>query len=124
MKTQQIWVGRMGAKNGFDNSDFVVVEFTGEQLGYWRHSEDVWGNRGADYRIFSTEDGRILIHLIHWSRWQGEDTFANILEFLSLKDAIKAGWRKVLENAGAIPRRVASLKKWREWRRGQNADVE
>jgi len=120
MMAQQVWIGRRGAKGGFDNSDYTVVEFQGKELGYWRNSEGIWDNRGTDYHVFSTEDGRILVHKVDWSRMQGEDTFASILEFPSLKDAVKSGWRRVLENSGAIPRRVVSLRKWREWRQRQS----
>jgi len=31
----------------------------------------------------------------------------------NLGEAVKAGWRTVLENAGVIPRRVRSLREWR-----------
>jgi hypothetical protein len=114
METVKVWVGRKGACCGFDNSDYTIIEFAGEELGYWREVDDpVWQNHGTDYRIYRTEDESILIHRTDWSRWANEDTYASILEFASLEDAIKAGWRTVLENAGVIPRRVRSLREWR-----------
>jgi hypothetical protein len=125
MKTYQVWTGRKGARNGMDYSDYEIVEFTGQELGYWRVSDDpVWDNRGTDYRVFQTEEGNILIHRIRWSRMSGEDTFADILEFASLENAIKAGWRRVLENANVIPRRVRSLREWRRERERQQQSSE
>jgi len=123
MKTHQIWVGRKGARNGFDNSDYEIIEFTGQELGYWRDVDDpVWRNRGTDFRIFQTDESTIIIHRVDWSRWEGEDTFASILEFADLTEAVRAGWRTVLENAGVIPRRVRSLREWRRERERQQAE--
>ena len=116
-KTIKVWVGRKGARNGYDNSDYEIIEIVGQELGYWRDTDDpVWNNRGTDFRVFRTEEGTILIHRTDWSRWENEDTLATILEFASLEDAAKNGWRRVLENAGVIPRRVRSLREWRRER--------
>jgi hypothetical protein len=123
MKTYQVWTGRKGARNGCDNSEYEIIEFTGQELGFLREVEDpTWDNRGTDYRVFRTEDGTVLIHRVDWSRWANEDTFANVFEFASLEDAIKAGWRRMLENAGVIPRRVRSLREWRAERERQQAE--
>jgi len=116
METIKIWEGRKGAKNGCDDSDFQIIEFTGQQLGYLRTSDDPWDNRGTDYRIYQTHEGLIVIHRTDWSRWENEDTRATIFEFASLEEATKNGWRRVLENAGVIPRRVRSLREWRRER--------
>ena len=125
METTKIWIGRKGARNGLDNSDYEIVEFTGQELGYWRDTDDpIWNNRGTDFRAFQTEEGTILIHRVDWSRWANEDTFANILEFASLNDATRSGWRTVLENAGVIPRRVRSLREWRAERERQQQSSE
>jgi hypothetical protein len=125
METIKIWIGRKGARNGLDNSDYEIVEFTGQELGYWRDTDDpIWNNRGTDFRAFQTEEGTILIHRVDWSRWANEDTFANILEFASLNDATRSGWRTVLENAGVIPRRVRSLREWRAERERQQQSSE
>ena len=123
MKTHQVWIGRKGARNGLDNSDYEIVEFTGQELGYWRDVDDpVWRNRGTDFRIFHTDESTIIIHRVDWSRWEGEDTFASILEFEDLTEAVRAGWRTVLENAGVIPRRVRSLRERRRERERQQAE--
>ena len=123
MKTYQVWIGRKGARGGRDNSDYEIIEFAGRELGYLREVEDpTWDNRGTDYRVFQTEEGTILIHRVDWSRWAGEDTFGSILEFANLTDAARAGWRRVLENAGVIPRRIRSLRAWRAERERQQAE--
>jgi len=120
MKTYQVWVGRKGARNGMDCSNYEIVEFRGTELGYWRDVDDpVWRNRGTDFRVFQTEDGSIIIHRVDWSRWANEDTFGSILEFADLAEAARRGWRTVLENAGVIPRRVRSLREWRAERERQ-----
>jgi len=121
MKTYQVWTGRKGAHNGYDHSEYENIEFVGQELGYWRDSDGVWNNDGIDYRVFQTEDGSILINRIRWSRMQNEDTYADILEFASLNDAAKSGWRRVLENAGVIPRRIRSLQEWRAERQNQQS---
>jgi hypothetical protein len=123
MKTYKIWTGRAGAKNGCDDSDVQQIELAGEELGWLRVSDDpIWDDRGMDYRVFRTENNTILIHRIRWSRWQGESTYADVLEFPSLAEAAKAGWRRVLENAGVIPRRVRSLREWRAERERQRGN--
>lgn len=113
MEAIKIWAGRKGARNGCDCSNFEVIEFRGTELGWQREGGDSWDNRGVDYGVYQTEEGTILIHRIVWSRWVGEDTVATVLTFDSLDEAVKAGWRNVLENAGVIPRRVRSLREWR-----------
>ena len=122
-KTIKVWVGRKGARNGYDNSDYEIIEIVGQELGYWRDTDDpVWKNRGTDFRVFRTEEDTIVIHRVDWSRWEGEDTYASILEFENLNEAADAGWRIMLENAGVIPRRVRSLREWRRERERQQAE--
>ena len=122
METIKIWEGRRGTRNGFDNSNYTIIEFQGRQLGYWRETYDPWDNDGFDYRIYQTEENLIVIHRINWSRLANEDTYASILEFDSLEAAVNAGWRQVLENAGVLPRRVRSLREWRAERERQQAE--
>ena len=124
METIKIWEGRRGAKNGFDNSDYTVIEFQGGQLGYWRETYDPWDNRGCDYRIYQTNENLIVIHRTDWSRWQGEDTLGSFVVYGNVNDAVKAGWRTVLENAGVLPRRVRSLREWRRERERQQQSSE
>ena len=125
METIKIWEGRRATLNGFDNSDYEIIEIVGRELGYWRDVDDpIWNNYGTDFRVFQTEEGTILIHRVNWSRVQNDDTYATVLEFASLDDAAKSGWRRVLENAGVIPRRVRSLREWRRERERQQQSSE
>ena len=124
METITIWEGRRGAKNGCDDSDVQVVEFAGQQLGYLRTSDDLWDNRGTDYRIYQTHEGLIVIHRTDWSRWAGENTLGSFVVYGNLGEAVKAGWRTVLEKANVIPRRVRSLREWRAEQERQRKPME
>jgi hypothetical protein len=124
METIKIWEGRRGTRNGFDNSNYTIIEFQGRQLGYWRETYDPWDNDGCDYRIYQTDENLIVIHRTDWTRLANEDTYASILEFDSLEAAVNAGWRRVLENAGVLPRRVRSLREWRRERERQQQSSE
>lgn len=120
--TIKIWEGRKGARCGCDHSDFQIIEFNGQELGWWQSSDDR-DNRGTDVSVFQTDDGQIVIHRVNWSRWANEDTYGTIMTYDNIEAAIKDGWRNVLENVGVIPRRVRSLREWRaERERQQEAD--
>ena len=118
MKPITLWDGKKNARNGYDHSNYTLIQFTGEELGTWGMTFDDNDTRGVTYTIFRTETGSIIVHRHEWSRWQGEGDYAKVYEFASL-DAAAERYRTILENAGVISRRVVSLAEWREWNKHQ-----
>ena len=112
MTQVRIWEGRRGAVLGSDDSDYIIVTFDGESLGSWTEHLDDRGNRGVTYEVYRTVEGTIIVHRVTWSRWSNEDDTALIVEYDSLEDAAQY-YRRELENAGIIDRRVLTLDEWR-----------
>ena len=43
-------------------------------------------DRGTIYRIYKTRAGRIIVHWMEWTRWQGESSFADYAALTGLPD--------------------------------------
>lgn len=59
-----------------------VIRFSGEEVGFYRqlHGQFSSGDdRGTDYRLYKTPDGKYRVHIDTWSRWQGEESYAQLL---------------------------------------------
>jgi surface antigen len=112
MTQVRIWEGRRGSVGGCDDSDYIIVTFDGESLGSWTEHLDDRGNRGVTYDVYRTAEGTIIMHKVTWSRWEGESDYALVIEYDSLDDAAQY-YRRELENAGIIERRVLTLDAWR-----------
>ena len=106
MATICIWSGSRHVVLG---DEFVKYEeFEGETLGACWEEEN---SRGTQTTFFRTHDGRIVAHVVRWSRWEGEATHAYIHVFPSLEGVNGAAamfWWE-LENAGIIPPRTVEL---------------
>ena len=52
------------------------VEFTGEELAelttFGEHKGSPSDTRGVTETLYRAEDGRLLVYVAEWSRWQGE----------------------------------------------------
>ena len=108
MTTITIWKGSRRVVLG-DDIEFVEHEtFIGEELGAVWEEEN---SRGTQTTFYRTHDGRIVAHVVRWSRWEGEATHAYIHVFPSLDGVNGAAamfWWE-LENAGIIPPRTVEL---------------
>jgi hypothetical protein len=97
-----LWYGVRQIVNGNDVSCITEVSFTGEYLGKSCNPVHDTDHSGVDTSFFRLEDGRILAHIVHWTRIQNEPTLADIRVFNSMDDA-KVQYRLEMERAGVIP---------------------
>jgi len=108
MTTITIWKGSRRVVLG-DDIEFVEhVTFIGEELGAVWEEEN---SRGTQTVFYRTEGGKIVVHQVLWSRWEGEATHAYIHVFPSLEGVNGAAamfWWE-LEQAGIIPRPTLTL---------------
>jgi hypothetical protein len=87
MEKVSVLVGSVvAANNGFVQDNTREVEFVGEQLGsrteygYSERSGGLTDTRGVTQTLYKTEDGRLIVHVKDWSRWQGEPTTYHLQE--------------------------------------------
>ena len=71
--------------SGQTNDNRSVVQFEGEELGSWtEYGPDRDGNitdtRGVTETLYKTTDGRLIVHVDDWSRWQGEPSTVSLCE--------------------------------------------
>ena len=108
MTTITIWKGSRRVVLG-DDIEFVEYEtFIGEELGAVWEEEN---SRGTHTTFYRTHDGRIVAHVVRWSRWENEATYAYIHVFPALEgvNGAAAMFQWELENAGIIPPRTVEL---------------
>lgn len=79
MDTQTVYIGTLETlSNGASQDNRREVEFSGEKLGsttaygYDSRRGNVTDTRGVTETLYRTEDGRLVVHVKDWSRWQGE----------------------------------------------------
>jgi len=108
MDTIRIWSGSRRVVCGEDYEFVKYEEFEGETLGSCWEEEN---SRGTQTTFYQTNDGRIVAHVVRWSRWENEATYAYIHVFPSLEgvNGAAAMFQWELENAGIIPPRTTSL---------------
>jgi len=102
METVTIWKGVRRVVCGEEYAFIETVEFEGDLLGACWEEEN---SRGTQTTFYRTHDGRIVVHRVHWSRWENEATYAYIHVFPSLEGVNGAAamfWRE-LSQAGIIP---------------------
>ena len=60
------------------------AQFRGEELAqrteYGYHKGNITDTRGVTETLYRTDDGRLVVHIKDWSRWQGEPTTYSLLE--------------------------------------------
>ena len=105
MATINIWKGTKRVVRGNTYKTVAYVTFDGECLGVCWEEYD---SRGVETTVFRSSDGRIIVHQERWSRWEGEETRADVVVFPSIEDATDA-FRWELEQAGIIPRPTLTL---------------
>ena len=85
METIEVMVGRVVTGNsGQTNDTRRVVRFEGEKLGKYRlYDPGVNGGitetRGLTQTLYRAADGRLVVHVLKWTRWQGEPTTYTLL---------------------------------------------
>ncbi len=79
MEPITVTVGEVvGLDGGLVEDDRREVAFVGEKIGVWlrygEHKGRPTDTRGVTQTLYRAEDGRLVVHLSKWSRWQGEPT--------------------------------------------------
>ena len=85
MERIEIEIGRtQRASDGSESCTMRTVEFRGEELAKrsvaGQHKGRPTDTRGTRETLFRTEDGRMLVHVLQWSHWQGEPDIATLQE--------------------------------------------
>jgi len=93
-----IWRGTKRVILGEDISHVENIEIYGEVLG--ATLEERSEEHSTQTVFYRTPDGRIVVHRVHWSRWD-ETTVANVFVFSSLNEAEAMFWPE-LRQAGLI----------------------
>jgi len=108
MATYTIWRGTKRVILGEDIVHAENIEVEGDILGACWEEGDA---RGTQTVFYKTSDGMIVVHRVHWSRWENEATVANVFVFSSLEgvNGAAAMFQWELENAGIIPPRTVEL---------------
>jgi len=105
MATYTIWRGTKRVILGEDIVHAENIEVEGDILGACWEEGDA---RGTQTVFYKTSDGMIVVHRVHWSRWENEATVANVFVFSSLEEAEAMFWWE-LEQAGIVPRRTVTF---------------
>jgi len=85
MDTITVLVGTLESLNGGRTQDGRrEVTFEGERLGsittygYDTKRGNLTDTRGTDETLYRSADGRLVVHVKEWSRWQGEPTIEHL----------------------------------------------
>ncbi len=82
METITLEVGTVVVGNGFVQDDRQPVEFVGERLArrtvYGLEKGKPTDTRGVTETLYRTEDGRLVVYVENWSRWQGEASYYHL----------------------------------------------
>lgn len=85
METITVHIGTLTTlSNGAVQDDRRPVEFVGEELAqrteYGLHRGNPTDTRGVTETLYRTEDGRLVVHVEDWSRWQGEPDHHSLVQ--------------------------------------------
>jgi len=72
METITLEIGSETTIDGCRQDNLRPVQFQGEEIGSRRWFTDERGTRGTDETLYKTDDGRLVVYIEDWSRWQGE----------------------------------------------------
>ena len=115
MTTYRVWEGYRGTTNGYDDSDYTVVECEGELIAAWESIHDT--DKGTSVRVYQTEENTVVIHSVNWSNNDGDGHNGFINEYKNIQEAAADGWQRILEKMHLIQQRPLSLREWREQKR-------
>ena len=79
MDTIELSVGSLCVIDGCQQDDLRPVQFRGELVGSRRELTDDRGTRGRDESLYRTDDGRLVVYIENWSRWQGEPSYYKLI---------------------------------------------
>lgn len=87
METITVRIGSVVGMSGGQTQDNTrEVQFVGEKLatrreyGYSEHTGGITDTRGTDETLYRTEDGRLVVYVEDWSKWQGEPNRYSLVE--------------------------------------------
>lgn len=76
MDTITLKIGCYTVGNGFVQDNTRTVKFEGKRLAqrtdYEAGFNDLSDTRGTTETLYETDDGRLVVYVEEWSRWQGE----------------------------------------------------
>jgi len=80
MSTITLKVGSEVVIDGRTQENLRPVTFEGEEVGSRRWFTDDRGTRGVDETLYRTADGRLVVYVEDWSRWQGESSTYRLVQ--------------------------------------------
>lgn len=81
METIKVFVGSTKTLSGGQFVDNTrPVEFVGEELGAFHTLTGDNDTRGVKETLFRAEDGRLIVHVREWTKWQGEPDIHSLHE--------------------------------------------
>ena len=88
METVTVKIGTLQGigSSGRTQDNRQEVQFEGEELasvreyGFSPHSGNPTDTVGTDYTLYKSADGRLLVHVVDWSRWQGSTNTYQLFE--------------------------------------------
>jgi hypothetical protein len=70
----------VGLRNGGTQDDTRPVSFKGSYLAsVTTYSDPLSDTRGVTQTLYRVEDGRLVVHIEDWSRWQSEPTVSSLV---------------------------------------------
>ena len=73
-------VGSETVIDGRMQDNLRPVTFEGEEVGSRRYYTDERGTRGVDETLYRCADGRLVVYVEVWSRWQGETSTYRLVQ--------------------------------------------
>lgn len=90
METIKLEIGsiRSFSNGAGQQSSLRPVEFQGEKLAYhsfYTGDDDI---RGVNQTLYKTPEGRLIVHIKDWSRYQGETDTYSLVEITSPEEEL------------------------------------
>jgi len=109
MDKQTVYVGSLVGGSGFTQDLRREVVFVGERLatrteyGHSDRTDAITDTRGTTETLYRTEDGRLVVYIEEWSRWQGEPNEYRLVE-VGEADLTPGGRFEALGNEAGLGR--------------------
>jgi len=100
MEKLRLYIGSHSVmRDGRSVDETRPVSFVGELV----YARSVGDTRGTTESLYRLEDGSLIVHLEHWSRWQGEPNRALLIR-VELSDLDVHGRFELLGHAAGMAR--------------------